>query len=95
MRLYRNGEIAAGETCVVCSERRRHFLVRADLEGRDLCLCGNCSLVLARTRPRAESLDELKLRVGRERRRAVAGGHDARRIVDRVRVAAAYDPSID
>jgi hypothetical protein len=38
MRLYRNGEIAAGETCAACGERRRHFLVRGEIEARDVCL---------------------------------------------------------
>src|SRR5688500_18040219 len=97
MRLYRNGEIPVGASCACCAERRRQFLVHAELAGGEICLCGNCSLVLARTRLRAESLDELKLRVARERRRAVVavGGGTARRRADRIFAAPALDPSID
>ncbi len=68
MRLYRSGEVPPSACCSVCGERRRAVLAMAELEERAVVLCGNCTLVLVRTRPRIMMLDELARRVERERR---------------------------
>ncbi len=59
MRLYRNGEPSAGASCAACGERRRPVLAMAEVGGDAVVLCGNCSLVLVRARPRIESLADL------------------------------------
>jgi hypothetical protein len=108
MRLYRNGEPSAGASCAACGERRRPVLVMAEIGGTAEVLCGNCSLVLLRARPRIDTLAELIARreaaqraAGRipERRRLLA--RDAR---GETQLQAAYrrsgnpsdfDPSVD
>jgi hypothetical protein len=77
MRLYRNGEPEPGAVCAVCGERRRQVLAMAEVGEVAAVLCGNCSLVLVRTRPRIETLIDLVKRVDRERR----GVPDRRRLV--------------
>jgi hypothetical protein len=76
MRLYRNGELPDGAACAACGERRRVFLTGAELG----VLCGNCALVAERTRPRVESIDDLRLLADR---------------LVRVPYVPALDPSID
>ena len=103
MRLYRNGEVPPGSSCGACGERRRAVLAQADVgQGGAVraVLCGNCALVLARTRPRLETVAELATRVARERRRGfaeAAPGADTRgrRFADRLPAPPQLDPSID
>lgn len=107
MRLYRNGEPTTGASCAACGERRRPVLAMAEVGGDAVVLCGNCSLVLVRARPRVDSLDELVSRRGLvqrvtpERRRLIARDPDRR---DAEQPVAAYrrtapppdfDPSVD
>ena len=68
MRVYRGGEIPVGACCQICGERRRLVLAHASLEDGRVVLCGNCSLVLERTRPRPMRLDDLEAKLKRERR---------------------------
>lgn len=68
MRIYRRGEVGEGACCEVCSERRRAVLAMTELDDRAVVLCGNCTLVLVRTRPRIDTVSELARRVSRERR---------------------------
>jgi|SoiMethySBSTD1v2_1073268.scaffolds.fasta_scaffold339470_3 hypothetical protein len=63
MRLYRRGAPVRGDRCAACGERRLPALDLAKIEGAPVVLCGNCCLVLARTRPRLTSVEELKLRL--------------------------------
>src|SRR5215470_14881473 len=98
MRLYRNGEVADGARCVACGERRKQVLAAARLDVT-VVLCGNCSLVLNRTRPRIATVDELRRSVVRERRgqgdrREVWRG--GRRSTDKPRSGSpAFDPAVD
>jgi len=97
MRLYRNGEVPDGASCAACGERRRGLLTLVKL-GEPAIVCGNCSLILSKTRPPIGSVAELRLRVARERRsgmdrRVVWRG--GRRSADRVVRGAAFDPTVD
>jgi hypothetical protein len=103
MRLYRGGEISHGSACAACGERRRTLLKLVKLgDPEPIPLCGNCVLVLSRTRPSIASVNELRRRAARERRgaaerRAVARG--GRRRTDRLAPAApkrpVFDPGVD
>jgi hypothetical protein len=100
MRLYRGGEVAAGSACSGCDERRRELLCFEAVAGADVIVCGNCALLLRRTRPRLGSVAELRRRQTRERRGAVAEASTTsrRRSSDRAAPAAAraaFDVSCD
>jgi predicted metal-binding protein len=71
MRLYRAGEVPVGGSCGGCDERRRELLCLEPVGGADAVVCGNCALLLRRTRPRIANLDELRRRRTRERRAQV------------------------
>jgi hypothetical protein len=90
MRQYRHGAPEPGDRCAACGERRRLSLDLTPLG----VLCGNCSLVVARTRPRIGSVDELRARLGRkhgpERR-----GRLARPLPPPPQRPPTFDPSID
>jgi hypothetical protein len=101
MRRYRNGEVPGGSVCAACGERRRASLTLVTLGGR-IVLCGNCGLVLTRTRPRILSVVELRRCVARERRSGSdrrAAWRGGRRSADerstRRVVSAPFDPSVD
>lgn len=68
MRLYRNGTIPEGAACGACGERRRVVLVRVTIHEVESIACGNCALILERTRPRITSIQELVRLAARERR---------------------------
>lgn len=68
MRLYRNGTIPDGAACGACGERRRVVLVRVTIHEVESIACGNCALILERTRPRITSIQELVRLAARERR---------------------------
>jgi hypothetical protein len=68
MRLYRSGEVTEGTACNGCGERRRELLCTEEMHGTQVVVCGNCALVLRRTRPRLGSVAELRTRMTRERR---------------------------
>jgi hypothetical protein len=101
MRRYRNGEVPGGAVCAACGERRRAALTLVELGGR-IPVCGNCGLVLTRTRPRILSISELRRCVARERRSGSDRRADWRggrrrsdvRSTSRV-VPAAFDPGVD
>ena len=99
MRLYRSGEVPAGSSCGGCDERRRELLCLEAVYGAEVVVCGNCALVLRRTRPRLASVDELRRRLRRERRgRAGAGAAPVRRrVADRrpAPKASTFDVSCD
>jgi hypothetical protein len=105
MRLYRNGEVAAGARCAACGERRRQVLQHVRLGGDRPVLCGNCALVLSRARPRPPSLADLAHRVARERRRladrrrptaaALVEARRGRRFADRLPSPPPLDPAVD
>ncbi len=65
MRQYRHGEPARGDRCAACGERRLPVLELVKLGGVEAVLCGNCAVVLARARPRIESIEELRRRLER------------------------------
>ena len=97
MRLYRNGEVPDGASCAACGERRRGLLTQVKLH-EPAIVCGNCSLILSKTRPPIGTVTELRLRVVRERRSgddrrsAWRGG---RRGADRIVPRPAFDPTVD
>jgi hypothetical protein len=96
MRLYRGGEIAAGAVCAGCDEPRRAVLVHAELGDVETVVCGNCSVIIARTRPKLASVADLRARVTRDRRSApFRRRDDGRRIADRLPEPPHLDPSID
>jgi hypothetical protein len=98
MRLYRGGEVPEGSACGGCDERRRELLCLEPVAGADAVVCGNCALLLRRTRPRLASLADLRRRQTRERRGARAGsGAPAtrRRASDRPPARPAFDVSCD
>jgi hypothetical protein len=97
MRLYRNGEVPDGASCVACGERRRGLLTQVKLHEAAI-VCGNCSLILSKTRPPIGTVAELRLRVVRERR----SGDDrrstwrgGRRGADRIVPRPSFDPTVD
>ncbi len=63
MRQYRRREPLPGDRCAGCGERRLPVLEVVKLGGSEPVLCGNCALVLDRSRPRIASLDELRRRL--------------------------------
>jgi hypothetical protein len=96
MRLYRNGAMPKNAVCHACGERRQALLKPARLEGT-IVLCGNCCLVLAKTRPTITTVAELRRRAARERRAGAdrrSAPRGGRRHSDRL-AATAFDPSID
>jgi hypothetical protein len=100
MRRYRNGEVPSGAVCAACGERRRAALTLVTLGAR-IAVCGNCGLVLNRTRPRIRSLAELRDSVARERRAGAdrrATWRGGRRRTDERStrpIPAAFDPGVD
>jgi len=94
MRLYRAGEVPAGSACGGCDERRRELLTFEAVRGTQVIVCGNCSLVLRRTRPRLASVAELRGRMTRERRQRRGSTSATRRASDR-RPASVFDVSCD
>ena len=100
MRLYRGGgEVPVGSACGGCDERRRELLCFEAVAGADVVVCGNCALLLRRTRPRLATVADLRRRQTRERRGARAsGGVEAetqRRSSDQTPARAAFDVSCD
>ncbi|MSP17794.1 MAG: hypothetical protein EXR73_14510 [Myxococcales bacterium] len=95
MRLYRGGEIPAGACCGGCGEPRRVVLVFADVGEGEVVLCGNCQVVLARTRPRAASLVILQQRIVRDRRAGMLRRADGKRTGDYIPAPQLLDVSID
>ena len=106
MRLYRNGEVPDGAACACCGERRRLVLTIGEVGLEEPVLCGNCALVADRTRPRVETLDELRRLAARERRvlddRRVSSMPvypdrrlGPRRAGERLPASPSLDPSID
>ena len=92
MRLYRRGAPVRGDRCAACGERRLPTLDLAKLGGTPIVLCGNCCLVLARTRPRVASVEELKSRL--------SSSHTPERRARLMRPPTfprmpAFDPSVD
>jgi hypothetical protein len=63
MRQYRRGAPEPGDRCAACGERRLRVLEPARLGEASIVLCGNCALVLERTRPRVGTIPELAARV--------------------------------
>jgi hypothetical protein len=68
LRAWRGTELPDGATCATCDERRHMVLRWTRLAGEKIVTCQNCGFLADRLRPRAASLDELKLRMQRERR---------------------------
>jgi len=97
MRLYRGGEVPAGSSCGGCDERRRELLCFEPVAGAETVVCGNCALLLRRTRPRLTSVAELRRRQTRERRarRGAGPAPVQRRASDRRTRASAFDVSCD
>lgn len=107
MRLYRNGTIPEGAACGACGERRRVVLVRITLGEAETVACGNCALILERTRPRIGGLEELARLAARERRlvpdrRRTSGfaipedrRQTSRRLDERAADRLELDPTID
>jgi hypothetical protein len=97
MRLYRSGEVAAGAACGGCGERRKDLLCHEDMHGAEVVVCGNCALVLRRTRPRLGSVAELRTRMTRERRsaRGASAAADGRRASDQAPARPGFDVSCD
>ncbi len=99
MRLYRSGEVPADAGCGGCDERRRELLCVEQVRGAEVVVCGNCALVLRRTRPRLASVADLRQRMTRERRGAsgpsATGASTTRRTSDRVPRTPAFDVSCD
>jgi hypothetical protein len=97
MRLYRGGEVPEGSSCGGCDERRRELLCLEVVRGAEVVVCGNCALVLRRTRPRLASVSELRGRMTRERR--ARAGHASpspqRRASDRRAARPGFDVSCD
>src|SRR5881628_2293316 len=83
MRLYRGGEIAEGAACASCGEQRRAVLLHVEIGDREAVVCGNCQVVLARTRPRIATVEDLRTRITRDRRvGAFRRRDDGRRVAD-------------
>jgi hypothetical protein len=102
MRLYRGGEVTAGAKCSGCDERRRELLCHETVGGVETVVCGNCALVLRRTRPVLATVSELRRKMTRERRaRELAlPATTGRRAADRTIPAAmrprpSFDVSVD
>lgn len=94
MRHYRNPEVDGGATCAACGERRRPLLEVVRLADQAVTLCGNCSLVLARTRPRIDTVETLRTRLSHGHLPERRGRRAARPLPVTPRVPA-FDPSID
>ncbi len=95
MRLYRGGEVVPGAQCVGCDERRREILCHEELGGNAMVVCGNCALVLRRTRPVMASVGELRRKMTRERRARSLALELGRRAADRTRQRPSFDVSVD
>jgi hypothetical protein len=98
MRLYRGGEVHTGAVCSGCTERRRELLCHELVGGKDEVVCGNCALLLRRTRPVITTVRELQRRASRERRvtRAVELAAGRRAAVKRpVREVRSFDVPLD
>ena len=67
MRQYRNDEVPDGDRCAGCGEAEFDFLARSRLGNEPTTLCGNCLLVVRRTRPLIQGVDTLRTRLPRPR----------------------------
>ena len=94
MRLYRRGAPEPGDRCAACGERRLRVLELVKLGEGQAVLCGNCALVLERTRPRAASAGELAARVTGHHVPERRGGRRPAPVAFAVRVPL-FDPSTD
>jgi len=70
LRAWRGTELPVGAACATCPERRRMVLRWTRLGTDKVITCQNCGFIADRTRPRPRTVDELKERLERERRRA-------------------------
>ncbi|HJZ86162.1 MAG TPA: hypothetical protein VKN99_13375 [Polyangia bacterium] len=62
--------VGLGAACIVCGERRRDLLRLAELLGRSQPMCHGCASRAARLLPMPRTLEGIRDRLDRERRRA-------------------------
>jgi hypothetical protein len=74
LRAWRGTELPVGATCATCAEKRRIMLRWTKVGVEKVVTCQNCGFVADKARPRPHDLEELRLRLARERR-----GWDRRR----------------
>ena len=70
LRAWRGTELPEGAGCATCPEKRRMVLRWTQVGLERVITCQNCGFIADRARPRPASLDDLKTRLERERRRA-------------------------
>ena len=70
LRHWRGTALPEGASCVACKERRRLVLRWTRLGGSRVVTCQNCGFIADKARPRARTLEELRLLLTRERRLA-------------------------
>jgi hypothetical protein len=68
LRAWRGTELPAGATCATCDEQRHAVLRWTRLATTRVVTCQNCGFIADRARPQPRDLDELRLRLARERR---------------------------
>lgn len=61
--------VGLGASCVMCGERRRDFLKQVELLRAWLPMCHGCAARTAEMTPLPQSVDEIRQRLHRERRR--------------------------
>jgi hypothetical protein len=70
LRAWRGTQLPDDASCRLCDERRASVLRWTKVGvGREVT-CQNCGFLADRLRPKAQTLDELKLQLDRERRQA-------------------------
>ena len=70
LRHWRGTALPEGASCVSCKERRRLVLRWTRLGSSRVVTCQNCGFIADKARPRARTLDELRVLLTRERRLA-------------------------
>jgi NMD protein affecting ribosome stability and mRNA decay len=70
LREWRGTALPDGAACAICDERRRIVLRWTRLADRRVVTCQNCGFVADKARPRPRTVDELRERMLRERRRS-------------------------
>jgi hypothetical protein len=75
LRAWRGTALPEGAECAACPERRRAVLRWTQLGDERLITCHNCGFLADKMRPHPRTQEELRLRLGRERR----GGGERRK----------------